>query len=383
MTYWRQLKQRGTHDEPPQNEEKRSPKVAMGYDIDRSRDQIECLTTAIAARGTHKTARDPLAAAYAEGDTRLFPPLARACLRAAGRDCGLLSDAEAIHLANTTSDYPVSIGSVVAKALLPAYQHARPAYRRTFARRDLKDFHATDMTRPADFPVPQRVAEGGEVKLGSFTESGETATLASYRSGIAISRQLQVNDEVGVVGGLATGAGLRCADLEDSIAFAVLTSGANADGPTMRDGGQLCSIARGNKASSGAVISATTISTGRAALANATSPDGTKSVATARYLVCPPSLLTLAEIELAKLNPGADPDQRITPIASPNLTGTAWYLFADPALPALVYSYMAGASGPIVVAASDWETDGIAVQVTLDFAVTAVDPRGVWKNPGA
>jgi hypothetical protein len=107
-------------------------------------------------------------------------------------------------------------------------------------------------------------------------------------------------------------------------------------------------------------------------------------VAVPRFLLVPPALLTIAEAELAKLGPGADPAQRITPVGSPHLSGTAWYLCAgSDQRPFAVYSYLAGAPGPVSVASPNFETEGIGVAVTLDFAVTAVDPRGIYKNPGA
>lgn len=361
--------------------------AAIGYTYDPHRAHLNCLMDALVARATNQTPKDPLAQGYLDGDAPLLASLAHACLMAQGRDHGL-HPAEhrgrVISLALTTPDFPFAIGSAFGKVLLPAYTHARPAYRLLGARRDFQNFRATNLVPPAAFPLPTRVGESGEVRLGAFTDAGETGSLASYASGLIFSRQSLVNDDAAVLGALATAAALRSVDLEDQLFFALLTSGASANGPTLRDGAQLFAAARGNLAGTGAAISATTISTARAAMMNATGPDGTKSVATPRYLVCPPALLTLAEAEVGKLSPGADPALRMTPISTPNLSGTAWYLFADPAqLPTLAYSYLAGAPGPVVVTSPHWESEGVQFRLTLDFGVTAVDGRGAWKNPGA
>jgi hypothetical protein len=151
----------------------------------------------------------------------------------------------------------------------------------------------------------------------------------------------------------------------------------------MRDGAQLFSTAHGNLAGSGGVISATTISTARAAIMGQESPSGGKSVATPRYLVVPPSLVGTAETYLASLALGADPKWRMSVVPAANLSGTAWFVFADPSEVPCMITGSLGRPGPTVISEAGWWSDGIRFRVSTYFAAAACDWRGCYKNPGA
>jgi len=354
-------------------------------DFDRHRELSECLHEALVARCLGKPA-PPRARLYSDHGGALLAMLAHSRLMSAGRDAGL-SPAEpgrVYDLALTTSDFPFWAGAGFKAVVLSHYENGVAAYRRLLARRDFKNFHDTSVSPAGDFPIPLEVAEDGEVAAAPIVERGELGQLATYRRRVFLSRQLLVDDDGGAFADLARAAALRTVDLEEQLFFAALTSGTSANGPTLRDGGQFFSVARGNLASSGAAISSTTISAARAAIMGATSPTGVKGIATPRFLLCPPALLTLAETELAKVNPGSDPTMRITPIGSPHLSGTAWYLFSDPKQrPAFVYSYLVGSPGPTVVSRPHWESEGIEIALTLDFGVTPGEPGAAYRNPGA
>jgi hypothetical protein len=353
------------------------------YSSDAREDFTLSVRDALIARSLGRP-MPPGAALYA--DEPLLPTLAYSRLRATGRDRGVdpRQRGEVVRLALTSSDFAFWTGGTVGKVVLEHYQNSAPAYRRLLARRDFSTFAPTHVMAAADFPLPLETAEAGEAQAGAILEGGEIGTLATYRRRVILTRRLLIDDDGGAFADLARAAALRSVDLEESLFFATLTSGSGANGPTLRDGGQYFATSRGNLAASGAAISATTISAARAAVMSAASPSGVKSVATPRFLVVPPALLTLAETELAKLNPGSDPSMRITPIGSPHLSGTAWYLFADPRQrPAYVYSYLAGSPGPIVTASHHFESEGIEIALSLDFAVTPAEPGAAYKDPGA
>jgi len=382
-------RRRAAHDETSETTARLRPPAeethmsVIGYTYDHQRDGSEALCSAIVARAQGR----PLPArAELWADAHMFSALAHARLMACGRDHGVRADShgDVLHLALTTSDFPFWLGTTAKALVLEHYQNATPVYRRLLARRDFSTFHDTSVSPAGDFPLPLEVAEDAEAKAAQIVERGELGKLATYRRRVYLSRQLLVDDDGGVFADLTRAAALRCVDLEEQLFFSALTSGTSSNGPTLRDSLQFFATSRGNLASSGAVISATTISAARAAVMGATSPGGIKNIATPKFLLCPPALLTLAETELAKVNPGSDPSMRIVPIGSPDLSGTAWYLFADPTQrPAFVYSYLEGSPGPTVVSRAHWETEGIEIALTLDFGITAGEPGAAFKNPGA
>lgn len=374
------------HNTPPASPEKVTKMAAIGFRYTPQHDLLAVLKDAIVARGTHKTPSARLAP-YADSE-HLIADAAHACLMLTSRDRGLSSHTngpEVIRLALTTGDFPRALGSASSRMVLDGYLNADLAYRYITQPQTFPDFKSRTVLNPAQLGNLQEVSEAGEVRFSTLTEQGEAGALSTYASGFVMARQALVNNDVQWFASASTTEGLLVADLEDRLTFATLTAGANSDGPILADGGQLFSTSRGNKASSGAAISATLIAEGRAAMAAFTSPDGAKGiVGSPKYLVCSPAQLGTAEVELGKLALGANPAQRIVPLASPHLSGGAWYLVADPKrLPALVIARLAGSETPIVVAMPDWETEGLRFCVSHDVAVVAVDPRGIFKNPGA
>jgi len=132
------------------------------------------------------------------------------------------------------------------------------------------------------------VAEAGEVELGSFSEDGETWALATYGRIVSFSRQAIVNDDLGAFQRLMQGAGMRAAQVENALVFALLTSGTSNNGPTIADGSQVFATGHGNLASSGTAIDVTNLGAARAAIQKQTSLDGIKLNAPPRYLLVSP-----------------------------------------------------------------------------------------------
>ena len=74
----------------------------------------------------------------------------------------------------------------------------------------------------------------------------------------------------------------------------------------------------------------------------------------------------------------------LEPIVAGELTGNAWYLFADPAeSPVYKYGYLDGYTAPRIRIDEPFGTQGMGMTVEHDFGVGAVDYRGGYKNPGA
>ena len=104
-----------------------------------------------------------------------------------------------------------------------------------------------------------------------------------------------------------------------------------------------------------------------------------------KYLLIGPELETLAEQLLAQLMPSAPGDVnpfagKLTLLVEPRLTGTDWYLFADPArLSTLQYAYLSGAEGVQIQRQEAWNTLGLSYRAFLDFGGGWVDWRGAQK----
>ena len=363
--------------------------VQVLTDHDEPTAVVDRMATAYAARATerlperHRVAMSDAARVYAD---RSLLDLASELADRRGNPIGTrqLAPSALYTRAMTTSDFPALLANVANKVLLPAYQNAAPTYRSFFARRDLRDYKPTSLVRMGDFPVPLALGEDAEYKTGAISDSGQTAQLAHYGRIINLSRQALINDDLNGFADLPNKAALRVADWENSVAWAMIVSN-----PALSDGYNLFDPTHhGNQASAGAPISVATVGAGESAMMKQTSPDGLKLNLRPTMLAVSPDSLTVARQfttlitphQMADVNPFAG---TITAIGDANLSGTGWYLFADPtALETFNYGYLQGAAGPQITPEPGFDVAGMRLRLTIDFYVQVIDYRGAYYNPG-
>jgi hypothetical protein len=290
---------------------------------------------------------------------------------------------------HTTADFPAIMLDAMNKRLLARYQVAAPAYRRFAALYSAVDFRAQNVIRAGDFPALQPVGENGEIKSGTFGESKEKFQVAPYGVRLNISRVAIVNDNLAAIDQVIGSAGVRVSDWENAQAFASLLSAAGA-GPTLAtDSKSVFHSDHGNLASSGGAITIATVGAGRAAMMKQTTLDGIKANFTPVTLLSGPDTATAAEQLVTSIVPAqqsnAVPEsiRRLTPVADANISGNAWYLFADPMIaPTWVYGYLDGYDGPRLSSQDEFGVQGLSVKLEHDFGVAAIDFRGAYRNPG-
>lgn len=288
--------------------------------------------------------------------------------------------------AHSSSDFPKLLEAAANKTLMARYQAAAPTYRAWCAQRSFADFKAHKFLRLGDFPAFTASPEPATVTFGTASENRESVTAAAYTSGISFTREALINDDLGALSDFAGMVGVRATADENRLAYAALA----ANG-TLADGVAIFSTAstRLNLASSGGAIDVTTVAAGRKAMRNMTSLDGLKLNIMPRYLVVGPAYELIAEqlltaIQAAVITNVNPFSGKLELVVDANITGNAWYLFADPAaVPCFVYGYVAGAQGPEVWVTRNDNTRALDIRAGLDFAVGAIDFRGAYKNPGA
>ena len=292
---------------------------------------------------------------------------------------------------HTSSDFPLLLAAAANKMLLAAYQPAQPSYRQIFLRRDFRDFKPHRHLRIGDFPPLVPLGEGGEIQVGTISETQETVTLATYARRVRVTRQMLVNDDLGAFTDFASMIGRRVADFENATAYALVNT-ANGDGPTLATGNLpvfSTNAARGNKAPTGTALDEANVAKGREAIMKQRSLDGIPIAIgrTMRLLVGP--ALELAALRLTtSITPATSGNVNpyvgmLQPVVEPLIPGNRWYLFSEPAAsPVYVYGYLNGVEGPQVTTGPVQGADGVEVSVIFDFGVGAIDFRGAWFNPG-
>lgn len=290
---------------------------------------------------------------------------------------------------HTTSDFPELLGTAANKIFMGSYEVAPATFRAIAGRQDLSNFQIHNLLRDGDFPTLKEVMESGEFTYGTMLESKETAQLKTHGRTFAVSRHVLVNDTLGVFGRMVAKIGQAVARFENKTVWRIVT-----DNAKLADGKALFHADHGNLAGTGAAITATTIGAARTAMRLQKNLDGDVLNVSPSVLATPAAKETVAEQTLSPLYmPTAATDaatqtmRTIQIVAEPLLdpaSGTAWYLFSDPAMgAAIVYGYLEGEAAPRVRTNDPFNVDGIEFQVRLDFYAAPVDYRYAFKNPGA
>jgi hypothetical protein len=291
---------------------------------------------------------------------------------------------------HSTSDFPSIMLNAMNNRLLARYEVATPTYRRFCARYTVADFRPINVIRAGDFPALQPINESGEIKSGTFSESREQVVVKPYGVKLAFTRQMIVNDQLNAIEQVLSSAGVRVADWEDVQAFDMLNLASGAGPVLLTDNVRVFHASHNNLAGAGAATNVTSIGAARAAMMKQKTLDGIVANFVPVTLLTGPDKMTEAEQLLTSITPAqqsnAIPEsmRRLTPVGDANITGNAWYLFADPSVaPAFVYAYLEGFEGPRMTAENLFDVQGMKVKLEHDFGVAGIDFRGAYRNPGA
>lgn len=334
--------------------------------------------------------------------------IAEACLVRNGITVrGLSSDAIArkVLAANSTSDFPLLLSNVAGKMLRAAYESFPDTFQLWCAVGEVSDFKAHPRIQLGSFNNLATIPEGSEYTYGSLGEESESITAVTKGKALMLTRQMIVNDDLGGFNRRAQMMGRAAARTVNTDVYALLTSGAGNNGPTMSDTGQLFNSTaittvggHANLAGTGTVPSITSIAAGRAAMRKQKDLNKRDTLnIMPRYILAP---VGLEDTVWSVLNSTADPTSsnsnkknfinevaNLTLITDPYLDGisaTAWHMVADPLdVPLIEVAFLDGQQAPFIDEAIDFETDAVKFKVRLDYGLSAIDWRAGYKNPGA
>ncbi len=300
-------------------------------------------------------------------------------------------------ITQSTSDFSTLLENVMHKILQAAYGITPDTWPRFCATGSVSDFRAHSRYRHGSFGSLDTVAEGGEFKSKSIAD-GEKESLTATTKGniINVSRQMIINDDMGVFTSLLTKLG-RAAKLSVEVDVYALLAQNSGDGPTMSDGVALFhTSSHGANKTTGAAISAVALDADRVAMLSQRDPNSNEYLSLRpSVLVVPAGLLGVAKaINTSQYDPDtlANKAQMKNNIVvgmfsdivdTPRITGTRRYLFADPSIaPVIEVAFIEGQSEPTLESRDGWDVDGTEMKVRLDYAVGAVDWRGAVSNAG-
>ena len=283
----------------------------------------------------------------------------------------------------STSDFPFILENSVNKVLLDAYGIAPTTYKIWTRPSTANDFKTLSRVRKSEAPVLDLLPEGGEIKLGTMSESRETYSLATYAKALQFTREMLINDDISAFADVTARMGRAAARLENKTVYTILTANA-----AMADSNNLFSVAHANTGTG--VIGNTGLDAMFVAMGQQKDLDGVSFLGIQpRWLLTSLARRMTAMQQLSESSISVAPNSRnmfagmLELVSDPELTTAApWYGVADTG--DVEYCYLAGAPGPQMYRTeNDNNTLGVRFNVYLDFAAKAVGWKGLYYSTGS
>jgi hypothetical protein len=286
---------------------------------------------------------------------------------------------------HTVSDFPSALEFLGKKILMQAY-NAEPKLFDEFAtRQDFNSLREEKLVATGAFPDMVKTPEGGTVQYGTVTDRGETYSCAKYTTGVKLTEEIFINDDIGLVMRTLAGMGETAVANEKQIVFNLFLNN-----PAMSDGNDVFSAAHNNVGTAGA-ISIATIGELRNLIRSQLKEGSTtqRVYAEPRFLLVPSDYETLAEQVISPNLIGSTAAapasiQKFKILAEPRLNETGnspWYLLA--ANCGIYYGYLQERPGPSMRQVLDQLDMSMTLVVDEFFGATVGDWRGMAKNPYA
>ena len=326
--------------------------------------------------------------------------ISRDCLARAGIDARGMSKMDVVAAAFTqsTSDFGVLLEDAMHKALLAGYNSTPDTWSRFCSIGTVSDFRAHNRYMVGSLGNLEDLTELGEFRNKAIPDGRkESVSIGTVGNIINISRQAVINDDLGAFIGLSASLGRAGRRTIESKVYQTLALNSGM-GPTMNDGLALFHATHKNIAGTGGPPSVATVESGVLAMAAQTDVSGNDFLDLSPTVWLGPKGL---EVTARVLNAStSDPDVPAktkndnTPnpyqnyfadlVATPRLSGTAWYLFADPGeAPVIEVSFLDGEQQPFLDMQEGFSVDGARYKARLDFGVSGVGYEGAVYNAGA
>lgn len=300
---------------------------------------------------------------------------------------------------HATDDFTNLLQNVANKSLRAGYSEAPTTYQTWTRRRDVADFKQVSEVNFGQAQVYLETPELMPIREQSISDARENYTLATYGNKFSISRQALINDDLDGFTRLTTLFGAAARRTINQAVYDHITSNSGV-GPTMTEDSialfATTHTSGSNLAGSGAAPSTTTIAAGREAmrLQAGLGTGAPKLNITPTWVLVPANheqtvdeILNGAYVPTGSANAPTPNIRSLQLIVEPYLDGiseNAWYLLASPTLvDTVVVARLSGQDAPVIQRMDGHDVLGSSWVAYIDFAVQAIDHRGMYRNAGA
>lgn len=281
-----------------------------------------------------------------------------------------------------TGALPGILSNVANKSMLKAYEAAPTTFEAFTSIGSNVDFKEAKKYRLSEAGALLEIKENGEFEADEITESDASTKVLTYGRAFSFTRQMLVNDDLSA---LTKVPALYAAQAKRGINRLVYQTLAGAD----------YSSTNGNLAATPSALTLSGIDEGRVAMRTQKNIRGTEVLnITPKYLI----VSTQNEFKARQLMTSvSDPNATHYGVVNPLMNsleivsdaeldlidGKAWYLVADTSLfDAIEVTYLNGVQTPTIESQIAFDTLGIRYRIYIDYGVSVLDHKGLYKNAG-
>lgn len=288
---------------------------------------------------------------------------------------------------NSTSSFPIALSNVANKALMQGYETAPSTFAIWAGKGSNRDFKPAKRFLLSEAAELKLVPEGGQFKDSQMSEAGTNVSVLTFGRTFSLTRQAIINDDLGVFNDISSKFGRAAKNKINNMVYDLLSGNT-----VLEDGKALFSADRKNLATTGSELSVVSLAAGVAAMRRQKHIGENRNLNIApTYLIVPPELEALAyQVVKSAVDPARNNDTvnpfggRFTIVVDAALTDPhAWYLASRPTdVQTIEVTYLNGVETPRLETQTGFKVDGIEYKVAIDCNATAIDFRGLYKNPG-
>ena len=314
------------------------------------------------------------------------------CLRAQGISDASRYDNEKLFREALTpgSNFSAILDNTVNKSMKTAYNAQTSTYKEWVSKGSNPDFKATTKYQISEAGDLKLITENGEFEHDEMKDEGVKTSLLTYGKSFSISRQALINDDISIITKLPQ-AYVRAADRGiNKLVYKML--GGN---PKIYDNVELFHSKHANLAKTVGGITVETIGEARRAMRTQKNLRGNETLNIApQFLIVPAALETQAAQFLSSISdPAFNNSNIVNPfnnklklIVDPELdlySEDAWYLASSPFdCDTIEVTYLNGSDMPTLESMIPFDNLGMKWRIFMDYGVTAIDYRGLYKNAG-
>lgn len=325
-----------------------------------------------------------------------FADLARACLEDAGISVRGLNRHALITAAITqsTSDFPKIFENALHKSLLAGFTVVPTTWDRVCKVGTLSDFRPHIRYRSSSIGDLDVVLPNGEYKTLKLSDAERETISAQSRGGIInVSREMLVNDDMGVFTDLTMELGKSASRTREKALYVSLALNAGL-GPNMGDGQPLFDAAHDNISADPGAPTVARVDKDRQQMASQMDPGSNDFVDIRPSIWLGPLALggTVRAINADQYDQTAGAGLQATNISrgtysevidTPRLTGAPWYSFADPNLePVFEMGFLDGEQTPQIAMEEAFSQHGMKWRIVDEWGLAAIGFRGAIRNAG-